>query len=208
MSLTLFVPQLEPKKEVHPGDEELVARCKQELPDLTAAFELLLKRYQPLVLRTCQKIIGNREDGEEACQDVFIKIFHNIKRFEGKSSFKTWLYRIVYNTAITKAGNRAKFEKKTAEFSEIYPVHGQKTLSRVALESDRDDEKINQAFQSLSRSDREIMSLRFVSDLSMQEIADVLEIEVNAVKVRLFRAKEGFRNFYLHSLSAANFKKV
>src|SRR5579872_2820322 len=81
-------------------DEELVARCKRELPENTRSYEMLVQRYLRRVYSITYRVIGNKEEAEDITQEVFIKVYHGLKKFEQQASFSTWIYRIATNTAL------------------------------------------------------------------------------------------------------------
>ena len=113
-----FVEIVEAKSNVQPGntvegseietgrsadvDGDLVARCKAELPHNTDAYRELLRKYESMVYSTCYRMLGDKLEAEEATQDAFLRIFHKIHQFEGRSTFKTWMFRIVYNICMTR----------------------------------------------------------------------------------------------------------
>ena len=176
-------------------DDELVARCKTELPYNVTAYRELLRRHEPLVYRSCLKMLGSVQDAEEACQDAFLQVFHKIGQFEGRSAFKTWLYRIVYNRCIEtrrKAARRSEIHAKLVE--EI-------TQDEISREDpDMQNEltgKVHEVIAKMSGEDCRLVTLRYVSGLSLQEIADVLEIGLSATKMRLYRAQEKFKEIYI-----------
>jgi len=72
-------------------DELLVQKCKDELPYITRSFEQLLRKHEPSVFKTCQYLLSDPSDAEEACQDIFLRVFHKIHTFQQKASFRTWL---------------------------------------------------------------------------------------------------------------------
>ena len=86
----------------HIDDTQLVKVCQAELPHVMDAFEELVRRYESLVFHSCRHSLGNTADAEEVSQDIFLRIFHALPRFEGRSSFRTWLFRIVHNCCMTK----------------------------------------------------------------------------------------------------------
>lgn len=81
-------------------DEELVARCKAELPGNTRSYEELVKRHMNRVYSLVYEVVADKEEAEDIAQDVFIKVYHNLNRFEQQASFSTWLYRIATNSAL------------------------------------------------------------------------------------------------------------
>ena len=176
-------------------DAELVAQCKAELPRNLTAYRELLRRYEGLVFNTCHKLLGNREDAEEVAQDSLIQVFHKIHQFQGRSAFKTWLYKIVHNYC----RNRLSKIIRKREGQTAYERHAITALPDH--EQDRQQQRlrarIEEALDKLKQSDREVIVLKFMSGLTIQETADVLEIGLSAAKMRLYRALEDFREAYL-----------
>ncbi len=89
-------------------DLALVEACKKELPYTITAYEVLVRKYEPTVLNTCRYLLGDLEDSEEVSQDVFIRVFNHLKKFDQKSTFRTWLYRIVRNCCYTRMKQQEK----------------------------------------------------------------------------------------------------
>jgi RNA polymerase sigma-70 factor, ECF subfamily len=81
-------------------DEELVVRCKKELPYNTYSYELLVQRYMNKVYNIVLHLIADREEAQDITQEVFVKVYNNVKKFEERAAFSTWLYRIAHNTAL------------------------------------------------------------------------------------------------------------
>ena len=175
-------------------DDELVARCKTELPYNVTAYRELLRRHEPLVYRSCLKMLGSVQDAEEACQDAFLQVFHKIGQFEGRSAFKTWLYRIVYNRCIESRRRDARRSKNHAKLVEEIT---QDEIAREdpAMKNARTG-KVHEVIAKMSGEDCRLVAVRYVSGLSLQEIADVLEIGLSATKMRLYRAQEKFKEIY------------
>lgn len=176
------------------SDKELVARCQAELPYKVDAYRELLKRHEPLVYRSCIKLLGSVQDAEEACQDAFIQVFHKIKQFEGRAAFKTWLYRIVYNRCIERRRQLARRNEKRNQFAEQVQ-HETETRVDPAMMAETKG-RVNEAIAELRGDDQRLVVLRYVSGLSLQEIAEVLEIGLSAAKMRLYRAQEKFKEVY------------
>ncbi len=177
------------------SDEKVVELCKQELPDDLTAYRELLRRYEGLIVNTCNKILNSPSDAEEVGQDVMIQIFHKINQFEGRSLFKTWLYKIVHNYC----NNRLSKIIRKREGSEKYEdLEAQRELSRenehVSQELSAD---VQESIAELKEKEREVLTLKFMSGLTIQEIADVLELGLSATKMRLYRAMESFKEVYI-----------
>ena len=173
------------------SDEALVTRCRVEAPYAASAFEQLVRRYEPIVYRSCQKYLKDPSDAEEATQDVFLRVFFNIAKFEGRSSFKTWLFRIVVNTCASRYRLRRRLEERHADYvRDIEPLSEQEpSLHRLDL----DDGPLSEALDRLSLRDREMLILRHVAELSFQEISVALRLGLSASKMRLYRAETRLR---------------
>ena len=172
-------------------DDVLVALCKAELPYVTTAFEKLVRRYEPMVYRTCLRYLKSEDEAEEATQDVFVRLFFNIDRFGGRASFKTWLFRIVTNICASKYRSL----RRTREQQQAYLEHVELIEQEVQSIDDLElvDGPLINALDTLSAEDREILILRHVSDLSFLEISEVLGLKLSASKMRLYRAERRLR---------------
>src|SRR5579859_4361170 len=82
------------------SDEELVMRCKAELPTNTRSYEILVQRHMNRVYSIVYRVVYNREEAEDITQDVFVKVYNGIKKFEQQASFSSWVYRIATNSAL------------------------------------------------------------------------------------------------------------
>lgn len=177
-------------------EKEVVAICKEELPYKLDAYHELLRRHERLVYNTCVKMIGSVPDAEETCQDAFLQVFHKLHQFEGRSAFKTWLFRIVYNLCLArrkKIAMRREREGLVAnEFSEAISLEETRQIHEIDL-----SETIQEALGKLNEDQRKIIVLKYVSGLSLQEIADVMSLKLSATKMRLYRALEEFKKVYL-----------
>ena len=183
-----------PEPEGLPSDGDLVRQCQEELPYETQTFEKLMRRYEPLVYNTCRKLIGNYEDAEEVSQEVFIKIFHQIKKFEGRSQFRTWMYKIVENSCKTRYASIAKRSEKENEYSQI--VEETNLGSSISITQKIRSDLIEEALNQLSKDDKKIIVLRFVSGLSLIEISKILSLSLSATKMRFYRAMDKLREIY------------
>ena len=176
-------------------DRDLVTRCQRELPHRVDSYRELLRRYESLVFNTCLKITGNPQEAEEACQDSFLQVFHKIHQFEGRSTFKTWLFRIVYNFCIARRKKMATRREREQLYSE--EIQGRAdTLDSAYLQMNL-SEGVHEAIGRLKGEQRRIIILKFVTGLTLEEISRVLEIKLSATKMRLYRALEAFKQHYL-----------
>ena len=181
---------------IHDVDAELIDRCRAELPGKTEAYYELLRKYEKMVYGTCYRMLGNQQEAEEACQDSFLRVFHKLYQFEGRSTFKTWLFRIVYNFCMTRRRKLAtKRERDHVVGDEL--VRKTKEIHGEATGPGADDrEYVYLALKQMKDEEREIITLRFISDLSLEEMAGVLELKLSATKMRLYRAMDRFKEIY------------
>ncbi len=176
------------------SDEELVKICKLELPETVRAYKILIRRHEALIYNSCAKLLGNPQDAEEVAQDTLIQLFHKLHQFEGRSSFKTWLYRIVHNYCKNRISKQIRhrkgqeaIEKHADHFgSDVYDQH----------DSQEQSELVNAALAKLKDQDREIIVLKYMSGLTIEEISEVMELGLSATKMRLYRALDSFKLAY------------
>jgi RNA polymerase sigma-70 factor (ECF subfamily) len=176
-------------------DEQLIDRCMEELPYGTVAYEQLVRRYDPIVFSTCLRYLGNQQEAEEASQDAFLRVFHNLKKFERKSSFRTWLFRIVTNVCATRYQKIKKDRERRQQLHQMQVDRGETETTELPLLGEMHfSGPLGEALEELSESDRQILLLRHVADLSLQEIATTLEISLSASKMRLTRAQQRLKD--------------
>jgi len=183
-------------------DEELVARCQAELPDCLDAYQELVRRYEGLVFSTCMKMLGNIQEAEEVSQDAFLRVFHKLHQFEGRSAFKTWLFRIVYNFCLgrrkTLATRRERMETVGEEITaEVEAIGAHAAAAGLVFDATHGPgEMVREALAGMRAEEQQIIVLRFISDLSLEQMAEVLDIGLSATKMRLYRAMEHFKEIY------------
>jgi RNA polymerase sigma-70 factor (ECF subfamily) len=169
------------------SDGGLCARAVAELPYVTTAFEVLVRRHQSNVLRFCRRMLRDPDGSEDATQETLIRAYHALSHFEGRADFKTWLFTIARNVCLTRL-KRAVVESQLHEQYACEQEHAHSEPSSTAAPD------IDQVFGSMPLEDREILALRFVAGLSLQEIADSHALTLSAAKMRLYRAIERLRS--------------
>lgn len=166
-------------------DFELVKRFKEgESPE---AFRALYERYKGKVFSTAFGISGNFAEAADISQETFILIYRKIKRFNFKSRFSTWVYRLTVNVALEKRRGRRRF----LSLSEVGTTDVLRDIGEGPLEMLEKMEKarlVNRALGSLSPKLRAIIVLRYFQGLSYEEISSILKISMGTVKSRVFRA--------------------
>ena len=176
------------------SDEALVSRCQAELPNSVEAYGEIVRRFHPLIFNRSLKMLNSYPDAEEVCQDVLVQIFWKIHQFEGRSTLKTWLFRIVFNMCMTRRRKLAQRNEKQNEFAD----QGDVLLSADAADVGIDDlcESVQKALSKMNKEKREIVALRFVKGLSIKEIAEKSEMKLSATKMRLYRVLGEFEAAY------------
>ena len=182
-------------------DVELLSRLRKGDEE---AFVMLVSRYQQPMLRLARSMVANQEVAEEAVQDTWMGVVRGIEKFEGRSSFKTWLFRILVNRA-RSAGSREHPNAPIEAFHAVDPIRfdaqGQWTdpLERWAEESeDRLDAVtwlpiLKSALDDLPRVEREVVILRDVEGLSNDEACAVLGISSGNQRILLHRGRSRLR---------------
>ncbi|MFH1868119.1 MAG: RNA polymerase sigma factor [Candidatus Omnitrophota bacterium] len=154
------------------------------------AFESLYRDACGFAYSVALRITCNKEDAEEVIQDAFIKIYKDLKNFEFKSSFKTWVYRIVANTAINLTKKKLKGTQGHIEYDDGIDARASQEASRVKIEEHEKKDLVSSLLSGLNPDHRACVVLRNIQGLSYQEIADTLNINLNTVRTRLRRARE------------------
>ena len=148
------------------------------------AFSGLIDRYKDMVYTLAIRIVKNNEDAEEVAQDSFIKAFEKLDSFKGSSKFSTWLYTIVYRTALTKV------RKKKVDTADIDAyvmdnyTEGGDTQQLRAIQSQEQQKYVQEAMARLSGTDALVITLFYMEDHSIEEIMEVTEMSQSNVKVR------------------------
>jgi len=155
-----------------------------------AAYAMLVAKHKNLVFSIALKILNNREDAEEVAQDCFLKVFQALKTFEKKSKFSTWMYRIVYNAAISKTRKK----KLDVVPMDNYVINNY-TEEEVASGMDEIDPEaqkamIEKAMERLTDEDNLLITLFYKSENSIEEISNITGLSMSNVKVRLHRIRK------------------
>jgi RNA polymerase sigma-70 factor (ECF subfamily) len=172
-------------------DRELVRLAKS---DDKEAFELLVRRHQSRVFAVAGGILRNKEDVEDVAQQVFVKAYFSLKRFDQRAAFSTWLYKITVNECwdvLRKRKVRPLLYESDLSEEQAHEYNGFSEKATVPDVSDRLEarERVEKLLVDLDERDRLMLILKEVQGFSVEEIAEILEINGNTVKVRLFRAR-------------------
>ena len=169
------------------SDSELI---DQTLAGDQSAYADLVKRHQRFAFTLALRFAKNREDAEEITQDCFVKAYRALATFNGQAKFTTWLYSIVYTTAMTS------LRKKRVETSSIDDDDNAIQIESTGGYDENNAENrsrsfyLNQAIAQLLPDDAAIITLFYKGEQSLEEIAQTMGMEANTVKVKLFRARQ------------------
>ena len=150
-------------------------------------FRLLVRQHEKAVYGMGLSFFRNTDDALDFTQEVFLKAYRSLSRFEGRSRFSTWLYKIAYNTAINEVNRRKEYYSLAEEDAEKLVSNGD-TPERLMLRNAA-KEAVSEAIKELPERFRICIDLFFFYDRSYQEIETITGIPVNTIKSHVFRAK-------------------
>jgi RNA polymerase sigma-70 factor (ECF subfamily) len=186
---------------VKESDEILVQQAATAQPGDLRAFNELVRRHQSKVQTNCRYLSGNSEDALDLAQEVLVKAYFHLNRFEGRSSFGTWIGRIKVNHCLNhlrKAKGKAFVDVDEPALENEVALHSSgRTDARLEARDTRG--KIGAVLDGMSDSLRLPLLMRDLDGMSYQEIADELEVSLSAVKMRIKRARQEFRAAYTGS---------
>jgi len=180
-----------------PDDRELVRQAQAGNKE---AFEELVRRHQHRVFAVAGGILRRREDVEDIAQQVFVKAYFSIKRFDQRAAFSTWLYKITVNECWDLL--RKKKVRPLLYESDLSEEQAQQFSATERLASGAQDvsdrleaqQQVERLLEGLDERDRMMLILKEVEGFAIEEIAEILDLNANTVKVRLFRARRRIVN--------------
>ncbi|MDP9229564.1 MAG: sigma-70 family RNA polymerase sigma factor [Bacteroidota bacterium] len=170
-----------------PTDIEIISRV---LKGEHNAYAELVNRYQSYVFTLALRFTKNREDAEEVAQDIFVKAYRSLADFRGSSKYCTWLYTIVYTTSITFL-RKKRMDTHSLDDEKTFEVADSRDSGMGANQVEQKSKiaMVHKAIKLLSPDDAQIITLFYKAEQSLEEIAQILGLETNTVKVRLHRAR-------------------
>lgn len=169
-------------------DEEIVLKI-QETRD-TSLFEILYERHVYKVFNKCIGFTNETQSAEDLTHDIFLKAFINLKSYQGKSKFYTWLYSLTYNYCVDFYNSKKKDRERLSEFLETVssePIHDDEPSDAQLFEIRFEQLKV--VLEEIPTSDKIILLMKYQDDFSIQDISESLELGISAVKMRIKRAK-------------------
>jgi RNA polymerase sigma-70 factor, ECF subfamily len=174
-------------------------RIKQVLKGDQSAFAELVELYKDKVFQICFRMLGNRHEAEDIAQEAFIRAYVNIETFNQKRKFSTWLFRIATNLCIDR------IRKKKPDYyldAEVAGTDGLTMYSQVAadvqmpedeVENMELQETIQKEISKLPEKYRSVIVLKYIEELPLQEISEILDMPLGTVKTRVHRGREALR---------------
>lgn len=177
-------------------DSELMKRAQGDDLD---AYTLLMRRYERLVYSICARIVGNHEDARDLAQETFMTVWRKRNVFDLERDFRPWVSGIAANLAKSEA--RRKY-RGDAEISEAANVAQLFADPHARLEARERGAMIGRAMEKLPPDYRAVMTLKYLAEMSYDEIEETLEISKATLETRLFRARRALRQLILEDKEA------
>ena len=167
------------------------AAAEQARSGNTDAFRVLVERHSRVVFRLAYRMTGNQQDAEDTVQETFLRAYRQLSRFDGRSAFGTWLYRIASNCAIDLLRSR---KKREADGVDLLERHAAREPSPERLSaSGQVAQMLGSAMDQLTDTERVAFVMRHYEGLPMEEIGRALGVQPNAAKHSVFRAVQKLR---------------
>jgi RNA polymerase sigma-70 factor (ECF subfamily) len=173
-------------------DFQLIERARDG--DATA-FNQLVSAYRKRILGTIGRLIGHPEDVEDVGQEVFLRLYFSLDQLRSAEVFEPWLYRLTANAAYDYLRKRRRrMEARMADLSEqqmmIADAMAGEKVDRDDMARKRIREEVDSLLGAVSEEDRVLLTLKEVEGLSLKELGKIYHVKENALKVRLFRARQ------------------
>lgn len=173
-----------------PSDEAVV---RQVLAGDAEAYRVLVARHRERLGRFALQMLGNREDAEEALQDAFVRAYRSLGQCTTPGRFDGWLFRILANRCRTKGARRRRYEATFVRDEITLAATPDPASEQAPSERAPGGEELSRALSHLDCDSREAFLLKYVEELSYQEMADLTGARVSALKMRVKRACERLR---------------
>ena len=155
-----------------------------------SVYAQLVERYKSFVFTIVLRYVKSREDAEEVSQDIFIKAYRSLADFKGASKFSTWLYTVTTTTCLSFL-RKKKLEVHSLDNEKVFAaadnIDGGMSANQVEQKSKVT--MVNEAIKLLSPDDAQVITLFYKGEQTLEEIAEIMGKETNAVKVQLHRAR-------------------
>jgi len=174
-------------------------KIKQVLKGDQNAFADIVSLYQHKLYQVCYRMLSNKQESEDIAQEAFVRAYMNLHTFDQKRKFSTWLYRIATNLCIDR------IRKKKPDYyldAEVAGTEGLDMYSQIAADDQLPEEQVEQMelqdriqyeIGCLPDKYRSVIVLKYIEELSLQEISEILDMPLGTVKTRIHRGREALR---------------
>ena len=172
-------------------DEQLAELAAREGSD-GPAFVSIVERFRPRVWRICYRLLGNEQDAHDAAQEVFVRLFFNRTKFEGRSKYSTWVHGITVRTCLTMRrgrGRRLKHESSQPDAQLDASASEHENAPGLSLD-------LINMLETLDEEDRAMLILKYAEGYEYEELASIFNLSVSACKMRVSRARDKLQKRY------------
>jgi RNA polymerase sigma-70 factor (ECF subfamily) len=173
----------------NPSDQELILQLQDGSLD---ALGLLYNRHQLMVYRTALGIANDPDAAADLLQDVFLRLYRFAERVDPNRPLEPWLYRVTTNLAYTYVKKRQRWFRPLEDIAEKL-VGNKKQIPQYVAEMDEQSQQVHQAITSLPLQQRVVIVLYYINDLSLQEIANILDVPEGTIKSRLHYGRKALK---------------
>lgn len=171
-------------------DQEELEYIRQTRAGEHAAYAKLVDRYKTFAYAVALKVLKNQEDAEDVAQESFIKAYQQLHQFEGKAKFSTWLYTIVYRTALAKTRElKVKLFSITDQFRRSF-TNDHSTPQLALIQANDEKRSVEQAIANLPETEALLVMLYYIEENSIREIQAITGLSAANIKIKLFRARK------------------
>lgn len=169
------------------NDSYYIAKIREGDP---GAYAFLVNKHKKMAFNIALQLMGSREDAEEVAQDAFLKAYQALDSYKGDSKFSTWIYRIIYNTAISRL-RKKKLDVSSIDEDFKSSVNVKSTQSTVhGLREEERKKYLSEAMNRLSGDDSMLITLFYLEENSVEEVCEITGLTASNVKVKLHRARK------------------
>ena len=173
-------------------DSQLIEKAKEGDP---SAFNQVVLAYRKRILGVISRLIGRPEDVEDVAQEVFVRLYYSLDQLRSADVFEPWLYRLTVNAAYDYLRRiKRRHESRMADMSETQVLMADSVAGGKRSAEDEEKSRVREFVEALfvhvSEEDRVLLTLKEVEGLSLKELEQIYRINENALKVRLFRARQ------------------
>lgn len=178
--------------------EDILIKLLQKQDE--TAFRELVEGFQDKVFHTCLGFVRNSEDAEDLAQEVFVEVYHSVKKFRGEAKLSTWIYRIATSKSLEFL-RKKKAKKRVAIFQSLLgfeKASEEMEIPSFVLENKEEAQILLTAIDKLAKNQKIAFTLHKIEGLSYQEIAEIMELSVSSVESLMFRAKKNLKKRLYH----------